>query len=185
MIRVLRLVINEQEYYDEENNLFISVTPCVLELEHSLISLSKWESKWEVPFLSNKELTYEQQLDYIRCMTLNEVPSNAYMALTSGQIKEVFEYISKKMTATVIKQNPNVHNGKSNEFITAELIYWWMASLQIPFEPCERWHLNRLLTLIEVGSIKSQPPKKMGRHATASMNSKLNAARRQALGTSG
>lgn len=183
---MLRLVINEQEFYDEENNQFIAVEPCAIELEHSLISLSKWEEKWETPFLHAKELSYEQELDYIRCMTLNEIPDNAYYAITPSQRDEIFKYLSKKMTATVITKNDKTNpKGRSTECITAETIYWWMTSLQIPFEPCERWNLNRLLALIELGSIKSQPPKKMGRGATARMNTQINEARRKALGTHG
>lgn len=182
---MLQLEIKGQEYYDEEKELFIDVEPCIIELEHSLISLTKWEEKWETPFLTNKGLTYEQLTDYFRCMTLNDVPNYIYAAITSSQRTEILDYMAKKMTATVIKQPPNVPKKQMGEFITAETIYWWMATLQIPFEPCERWHLNKLLTLIELGSVKSQPPKKMSRSATAAMNTQLNEARRLALGTNG
>lgn len=180
---MLQLNIEPQEFYDEENNLFIPVDGCILQLEHSLISLSKWESKWEVAFLNEPKLTYEQQIDYIHCMTLNEVPDYAYLALKKSQINEIFDYISKKMTATVIKQQGPPK--RSSKFVTSEMIYYWMAALHIPFQPCENWHLNRLLTLIEVASIESQPPKKKGRQATMIDNTRLNEARRLAMHTKG
>lgn len=184
MIRVLQIIINPQELYDEEKEQFVNVEECVLNLEHSLISVAKWESKWEIPFLSDKSLTFEQQMDYIRCMTLNEMPEYAYQAITSKQRNDIFDYIKKKMTATVIKQHAPFRKNDGT-FITAEIIYWWMTALQIPFDPCEKWHLNRLLALIEVASIKSQPPKKMGKKSTMAQNASINKARCLAMGTRG
>ena len=180
---MLQITIPESEYYDEVNNEIITVKEQKLSLEHSLISLSKGESKWHKPFLSKDEKTYEETLDYIKCMTITpNVDPAVYTRLTRKQILEINEYISNPMTATFFSENQK--SGRSGELVTNELIYYWMVSAQIPFE-CERWHLNRLLTLIRVCSVKNQPPKKMSRKALASRNAQLNAARCQRLGTSG
>lgn len=173
---MLQLTIEPQELFDEKNDRFFTIDGCILLLEHSLISLHKWEAKWELPFLSDRGLTREQQIDYIRCMTLNEVPENAYNALRSDDIKKAFDYVKRKMTATVITDSRSKR--LNNKTVTAEVIYYWMAALQIPFDPCERWHLNQLLTLIEVASIESQPPKKMSQRSILAQNSQLNRARR-------
>lgn len=180
---MLQMTIDAKEFYDEANNEFVTVESQTIELEHSLLSLSLWESKWETPFLSDAPMTYEQQIDYIRCMTLTKnVKPEVYYALSYENINEVFNYIKRKMTATTI--NRIQHTPKSREIVTAELIYYWMVALQIPFE-CQTWHLNRLLMLIEVCSIKNQPPKKMGKKAIMSRNAQINAARRQAMNTKG
>lgn len=180
---MLQINIKQVELYDEAKNEFINVGSQTLELEHSLLSISKWESKWEIPFLSDHPFTYEQQIDYVRCMTLTEgVDPEIYLALTNEQLSEIFEYTKRKMTATTISRLGN--KPPSREIITAELIYYWMVALQIPFE-CQYWHLNKLLMLIEVCSIKSQPPKKIGKKAMMSRNAQINAARRAATGSTG
>ncbi len=177
---MLTLVVPETELFDEVRNEFIFVKEQKLTLEHSLLSLSKWESKWHKPFLSKKEKTREEILDYLRCMTINSVDEGVYACLTPKMIERVDAYIGDSMTATTFsdKKRP------SHETITAELIYYWMVALNIPFE-CQKWHLNRLLTLVEVCSIKNQPPKKMSPRAIMQRNAALNASRRKALHSKG
>ena len=180
---MLEIVIPETEQWDEVKQEFISTKEQTLKLEHSLVSLSKWESKWCQPFLSKKEKTVEQTIDYIKCMTLTQnVDPNVYNLLTKDNILKINEYISAPMTATTFHQENK--GGGNGELITSELIYYWMVSLNIPFE-CQKWHLNRLLTLIKVCSIKNQPPKKMSKKDIMSRNAALNAARRKQLNSKG
>lgn len=172
------------ELYDERTNTFFTVKEQTLQLEHSLVSLSKWESKWGKPFLSkNKQLSHEEIIDYIKCMTLTQhVKPEVYQVMTQANIDTITEYIDKPMTATTFSKD---RKGPINrEIVTSELIYYWMIALNIPFE-CQKWHLNRLLTLIRVCNIKNQPPKKMGTKALMSRNAALNAARRKQLNTTG
>ena len=180
---MLEIVIPETEQWDEVKQEFISTKEQTLKLEHSLVSLSKWESKWCQPFLSKKDKTVEQTIDYIKCMTLTQnVDPNVYNLLTKDNILKINEYISAPMTATTFHQENR--GGGNSELITSELIYYWMVSLNIPFE-CQKWHLNRLLTLIKVCSIKNQPPKKMSKKDIMSRNAALNAARRKQLNSKG
>ena len=156
-----------------------------MQLEHSLLSISKWESKWCKAFLeSREEKTYEEVIDYIKCMTLNKnVSDDVYRCLTQENITAINDYIAAPMTATYFSNN---ERGKRNsEQVTSELIYYWMIALQIPFDPCQKWHINRLLTLIRVCNVKNQPPKKMSKRSTASQYAKLNAARRQQMNSRG
>ena len=171
------------EGWDEEKQEFIEPKTQILQLEHSLVSLSKWESKWCKSFLSNNTKTNEETLDYIRCMTLTQnVNPDVYNRLTSENIAQINEYIGAPMTATYFSEDKN---GKKNrEVITSELIYYWMIAANIPFE-CQKWHLNRLLTLIRVCSIKNSPPKKRNRRELMSRNAALNAARRQQYNSKG
>lgn len=181
---MLRLVVPiSPEGWDEQKEEFVEARTQVLQLEHSLISLSKWESKWCKPFLSTVQKTDEEVLDYIKDMTLTQsVNPDVYAHLTAENFKEIDRYINAPMTATTFSEDKT---GKRNrEIVTAELIYYWMIALNIPFE-CQKWHLNRLLTLIRVCNIKNQPPKKMGKRNTASRYAQLNAARRQQLNTRG
>lgn len=179
----------DKEYYDEVKEEFVTIPgkpatkETALQLEHSLVSLAKWESKWCKPFLSNKNLTEEETIDYIRCMTITQnVQPEVYENLTEDNIREVSAYIDAPMTATTFSDNGK---GKgSREIVTAELIYYWMIALNIPPE-YQKWHLNRLLTLVRVCNIKNTPPKKMGKRALMSRNASLNAARRQQLNTTG
>ena len=177
---MLTIIIPETELYDEIRNEFKRVKEQKLVLEHSLVSLSKWESKWHKPFLGKDPKTREETIDYIRCMTVNSVDPIVYQCVSSKNIEEINKYIEDPMTATTIK---NQKKGKQ-EIITAEIIYYWMVALQIPFE-CQKWHLNKLLTLINVVNIKNKPPKKMSKKDVMSRNASLNAARRQALHTKG
>ena len=180
---MLTITVPAFEMWDEKNEKFVNIKECTLQLEHSLISLSKWESKWCKPFLFTKEKTEEETLDYVRCMTLtSRVSPEVYYGLTSENIKAINRYIEAPMTATCFGAD---RNGRGNrEIVTSELIYYWMIALNIPFE-CQKWHLNRLLTLIRVCNIKNQPAKKMSRREIMSRSAALNAARRKQLGTNG
>lgn len=172
-----------QESFNEETGEFIEAESCVLQLEHSLVSISKWESKWNKPFLSNLNMTEEETLDYIQCMTLTEnVDPIIFNHLNRKNVEQIKNYIAAPMTATTFSNNKAGKGG--HEIITSELIYYWMVSLTIPFE-CQYWHLNRLLTLIRVCNIKNQPPKKMGRKELMNRNAALNAQRRAQLNTKG
>lgn len=170
------------DLWDESKQEFVSGKQQTLQLEHSLVSLSKWESKYHKAFLSKNEKTTEEVIDYIRFMTITpNVDPNVYYRLTSENVTQINEYIEDPMTATVINdQNSRV----SREIVTAELIYYWMIALNIPFE-CQKWHLNRLLSLIKVCEIKSAPPKKMNKRELMNRNAALNAARRRQLNTKG
>lgn len=177
---MLRITIPSQELYDEKNNKIVTTKETTLQLEHSLVSISKWEAKWRKPFISpngENNKTTEETIDYIKCMTITQnVDPKIYNYLTVENIKEINSYIESPMTATTIKDTPG---GTKKENITSELIYYWMVASEIPFE-CEKWHLNRLLTLIRICSIKNQPAKKMSKNEILSRNAKVNAARRKA-----
>lgn len=181
---MLKIVIPATEKYDEINNEFIYYDECTIQLEHSLVSISKWESKWNKPFLSKDEKTKEQMIDYIRCMTIStNVNPNVYNNITNKNMKDVDSYIKAPMTATWFGEDKNAP--KSNrEIITSELIYYWMITLNIPFE-CQKWHLNRLLTLIRVINVKNSNPKKMSKSELASRNRALNKARQASHKTRG
>lgn len=175
---MLQLTICGGEMFNQITQEFITTRTQTVQLEHSLVSLSKWESKWEKPFLTTdfSKVPQEEFIDYIRCMTITQnVDPNIYYMLTRNNQKDIMDYINRKMTATVFKNNPQ--EKKSNEVMTAELIYYYMFDFGIPIE-CQKWHLNRLLTLIKVCGIKSQPPKKYSKYDSAMYNKNLNAARR-------
>lgn len=180
---MLRITIPAVEQWDEAKQEFIYTKEQTLSLEHSLVSLSKWESKWCKAFLRKQEKTFEETLDYIKCMTLTQnVDPEVYNYLTNGNINEINEYIEAPMTATYFSDEKT--SKISREQVTAELIYYWMIALNIPFE-CQKWHLNRLITLIKVCNIKNQPPKKRSKKDIMSRNAALNAARRKRLNTKG
>ena len=180
---MLRITIPAIELWDENKEEFINTKEQTLQLEHSLVSLSKWESKWNKPFLSKDIKTEEEELDYIKCMTITQnVDPNVYKFIPLNVREEIKEYINAPMSATWFSEDKNTKG--SSEQITSELIYYWMIAQNIPFE-CEKWHLNRLITLIKICNIKSQPPKKMGKKAIMSRNAALNAARRKQLNTKG
>lgn len=172
------------EQYDSVNECFIPPKYIELELEHSLVSVHEWESKWCKSFISDQEKTQDETLDYIKCMTLTKnVDPDVYNFISAENVKQINEYISAPMTATTFAEQKG-KGGGGKERITAELIYYWMISLQIPFE-CKYWHLNQLLTLIKVCNIKNSPPKKMGKKALMSRNAALNAQRRAQMNTKG
>lgn len=180
---MLKLVIPAAEYWDEGREMFINYPETILRLEHSLVSVSKWESRWNKAFLSRSEKTLEQTIDYIRCMTITQnVPEDVYDRLSVKNIEDVNAYIEAPMTATHICEQAS--GGYNSEQVTSELIYYWLISLGIPFE-CQKWHLNRLLTLIKVCSVKNRPPKKMSKGEISRRNAALNAARRKKYNTKG
>ena len=180
---MLKVYVPESEQYNEESNEFYIIKEQTLMLEHSLLSISKWESKWGKPFISNKPKTVQETIDYIRCMTINKnVDSRIYNNISTKTIQDINSYIDSPMTATWFsKEAPSKPSGES---ITSELIYYWMVAHGIPFE-CEKWHLNRLLTLIKVCNLKNQPEKKMSKNAILAQNRALNDARRKKLHTRG
>lgn len=180
---MLQITIPAIETWDEEKGEFASYKEQTLQLEHSLVSLSKWESKWCKPFYSKQEKTYEETIDYIRCMTLTQnVKPETYARLTPDNIQQIYDYIEAPMTATIVYEDTK--GKKSQEQITSELIYYWMIALNIPPE-YQKWHINRLLMLIKVCNVKNQPPKNMSRRDIMSQNAALNAARRQKLNSKG
>lgn len=180
---MLQIDVPAGEFFDEKRNEFIYTKPVSLTLEHSLVSLSKWESKWCKPFLVKEKKSTEEILDYIKCMTLTQnVDPNVYLSLTSDNVEKITKYIDDPHSATIIHDDPNAP--RSRETVTSELIYYWMIEFHIPFE-CQKWHLNRLLTLIRVCNIKNKPPKKMSQSQIMSRNTALNAARRKALNSKG
>lgn len=179
---MLHLVIEPEEVYDEQDGLFKTIKGQTLTLEHSLVSVSKWESKWCVPFISKREKTEVETLDYVRCMTLTQnVDPSVYLLLSRKNLDLISEYIDAPMTATVVNQK---EKKTSREIITSEIIYYWMIALNIPFE-CQKWHLNRLLMLINVCSIKQETPKKMSGKTLAKSNTALNAQRRAKMNSKG
>ena len=187
MLRITIPAVKPVELYDENTEMFVmtkGLKEQTLQLEHSLLSLSKWESKWCKPFLTNQEKTREETIDYIKCMTLTQnVDPEAYNYLTEENMKQIKEYIEAPMTATSFSDDKKAKGGR--EIVTAELIYYWMIALQIPFDPCQKWHINRLLTLVKVCNIKNAPPKKMSKREIMSQNAAINAARRQKLNSRG
>lgn len=179
---MLQITVPGLEYYDEEKNEFIYYDEQKLELEHSLVSISKWESKWCKPFLTSNEKTALEVLDYVRCMTVNnDFPMEAYSRLTEDNLKAINEYIGSPMTATTFA---NDRNTNSREIVTSEVIYYWLIAFNIPFE-CQYWHLNRLLTLVKVCNVKNNPPKKMSKQEILSRNRALNEARKREMNTRG
>ena len=181
---MLQIVIPAIELWDESKEEFVTYQKeQTLQLEHSLVSLSKWEEVWCKPFLETEELTYEETLDYIKFMTLTKnVDPSVYERLTRGQMKQITDYIKAPRTATTFTTQSN--SGGKKERITSELVYYWMFSLQIPIE-CQKWHLNRLLTLIRIFNVKNGPQKKMSKRDVAAQYAKLNAERRAKLNSKG
>lgn len=180
---MLRITIPANEFYDESKKQFISVKEQTLQLEHSLVSLSKWESTWCKPFISRHKMTVEESRDYVRCMTLTQnVPLETYYGLTDQNLEEIRAYIDAPMTAL---RFPDEEKGKINrEPITSELIYYWMITLNIPLE-CQKWHLNKLIALIKLCDRKNRPAKKMSPQEVAKRNAEINAANKKFFNTKG
>lgn len=180
---MLQITVPAGEFFDEETNEFVIVKEQTLQMEHSLVSLSKWEAKWNKAFLGKSEKSTEEMIDYFKCMTITKnVDPLVYLCLSQENIDAISQYINAPMTATTIREIQ--HGPSSRETVTSELIYYWMISLNIPFE-CQKWHLNRLITLIRVCQVKTQPPKKMSRGEVMRQNASLNAARRRKLHSRG
>ena len=180
---MLTIIVPENEVYNEATNEFISTKETQLRLEHSLVSISKWESKWKIPFFGNNKKTQEQIVDYVRCMTTTQnVPEQVYMCMSKDNFKQIGDYIEDSKTATWFSDNSN---RPTSEIVTSELIYYWMTAYNIPFE-CQKWHINRLLTLIKICSVKNQSSdKKMSESAIMKQNASLNKARRARSGSKG
>lgn len=180
---MLTITIPATELWDEVKQEFVTTKAQTLQLEHSLVSLSKWESKWNKPFLTKQAKTFEETLDYIKCMTLTQnVNPEVYKYISASNIQEINAYIEAPMTATFVTEDKK---GKSSrEQVTSELIYYWMVALNIPFE-CQKWHLNRLITLIKVCNVKNQPSKKKSKRDILARNDAINAARRKKFNSKG
>ncbi len=179
---MLTIYVPGLELFDEDNNEFIVSSGQTLKLEHSLVSVSKWESNWNKPFLSDDQKTTEESIDYIRCMTISQnIKPETYMNISNDVMVVISQYIEASMTATTFLDRKRSMN---KETITVEIIYYWMITLNIPKE-CEKWHLNRLLTLINVCNMKSKAPEKMSKGELNRRNRDLNDARKKALNSKG
>jgi hypothetical protein len=180
---MLTITIPDQEWFNDVTQEFVEIKGRDLTLEHSLVSLSKWESLYHKPFLTREEKTRAETLNYIKCMTITQnVPDVIFKAIDAKTINLVMAYIENPMTATTFTEDEQKKK-VNRDVITAEIIYYWMVALQIPME-CQKWHLNRLLTLINVCNIKNQP-KKMSKADLMRRNKALNAQRRAQLNTRG
>lgn len=196
---MLRITIKPEEHYDEIENRFFMYPekPVELVLEHSLLSISKWEEKWHKPFLTKEQLSNEETLDYVRCMLIRPSPDNIdlklLLNLSPENAREINAYISNTMTATFFSDKEKKRNPRNEKIITNELIYFWMVSYQIPFDPCEKWHINKLLTLIRVcnaeneAANKKAEKNKSGRPSASDISARkaLNAQRRAKLHSRG
>ncbi len=179
----LTVTIPGKELYDSAANRFIITKDHTITLEHSLLSIARWESKWHKPFISREEKTRDELIDYIRCMTLTQnVNPSVYYGIDNKTLKIILDYMQDPNTATTIKQQQKRGNQK---VITNEVIYYWMTALNIPFDPCEKWHFGHLMTLIEVCNIEQQPKKKMTKSESAARRASLNAARRARYNSKG
>lgn len=180
MLTIVIPPVKEMDIWDQTKEEFIHINGfkgCTLILEHSLISISKWEAKWHVPFIGSDKKTEEQTLHYIKCMTINQgISDEAYDHLSVKDITDISNYINDPMTASKIKEVNN--QGSNRETVTSDLIYYWMIALQIPFE-CEKWHLNRLLQLVTVCNVKSTPPKKLSKSEIIARNREINRRNRE------
>lgn len=180
---MLEITTKENEFYQPSTNKFIQIPACTLTLEHSLISLSKWESKWQVPYFDDTKKTPEQDLDYIRCMVIGNVKNeHVFEALSVDDILRIQKYIASPMTATTFQKKNR--NRPKKEIMTAEVIYAHMFAHSIPIE-CQKWHLNRLLTLLKVCDLQNSPKEKMTKKQTAMWNAEQNAARKAKYNTRG
>lgn len=175
---MLQIIVPKTELWDEEKEEFIYVKEHKLQLEHSLVSISKWESKWCKSYFSKKEKTKEEILDYIRCMTITQnVDPYVYYCLTKDNEEQIKKYIESPMTGLRFPKDGKT--APSREVVTSEVIYYWMIALGIPFE-CQKWHINRLMSLIKVCNIKNKPSKKLSGREVAERHAAINAARRKA-----
>lgn len=184
---MLKIDVPGEEFYDEENERFIELKPTTLLLENSLIAISKWESKYHVPFLENDEKTKEQWAYYVQCMTINSnVDPLIYKFIQDDQMEEIMDYIKDPMTATWFSDDSKSNKKKvKKEIVTSELIYYWMIALNIPSE-YEKWHIQRLITLVRICNIKnSSDSKKLSKRETLQDYDALNEARKAKFNTKG
>lgn len=179
---MLRIVIPEREFFNEADSTFIQLKEQHIQMEHSLISLSKWERKWHKPFLTDEKKTIEETIDYFKCMTLSQgIDDLIYQTLPPSVVNEINDYVENPMTATWFS---DTGHPPSREIITSEIIYYAMIKFNIPFE-CQKWHLNSLFTLIRVCSLKEGPSKKMSSQEIMARNRELNEARKARMNTKG
>lgn len=183
---MLFLTVKGREFLNEETMEIIDAPTQILKLEHSLLSISTWESIWHKPYFSEKDKTAEELLSYIKCMTINRNQVNpiVFQCLTKEHIMKIKDYIDNPMTATTFSKRVDEQKPMKKEIITAEIIYYWMISAQIPLE-CEKWHINRLMTLIKVFGIKNAPKKKIGKGQLTKRNAAMNAANRKRMRSKG
>ncbi len=189
---MLEILVGAIELFDDNKQEFLNLPPTKLCLEHSLISISKWESKWHKPFLDNTDkLSQDEIVDYIKCMTIspNNVDEKVYLYMPKDSIEKILDYIRNPMTATWFSKEETKKAKHKKEILTSELIYYWMIALQIPFE-CQKWHLNRLLTLIKVCDVKNEesnpnPKNKPSQRQLMARAAALNAQRRAKLNSKG
>lgn len=181
-----KITIQPIEFWDEKNERFIVVDkPTDITIEHSLVSISKWEAKWKKAYLTNKQKSGEELLDYIKCMTITQnVDDKVYLALNKENIEEISEYINDSMSATVFPSGRSASAQYSRDTITSEMIYYLMASNNIPIE-FQKWHLNRLLTLLKIFEVKNAPHKKMSKRELISNYASINAANKAKFHTKG
>ena len=183
---MFQLKIPEIEYYNEQTSMFFTYPSIELNLEHSLVSLSKWESFYEKPFITTADKTPEEFLAYANMMILDDLKGdqNPIKFLRNEDVLALSEYIQSNQTATWFNERPGSTQRNQSETVTAEIMYYWMVAHSIPFE-CQYWHLNRLITLVKVCNLKQEKPKKMSRRDVMSKNAALNAQRRAAAGSKG
>lgn len=185
---MLKITVKGSEMFNQETQEFVMVgpnKPVTITLEHSLISISKWEAKWKKPFLStaNSDISKDELLDYINCMSLTgDIPIDVINAITLNQFNQILSYVNDNKTATTITEH-NKSNGGRDEILTSELIYYYMAAFHLPFY-AEKWHLSRLLMLIKVANAKSNP-QKMSKNEILKENARINAMRRKAMHSKG
>ena len=180
---MIQVTIPGGEIFDSETNEFINFKTTTLSLEHSLLSISKWEAKHKKPFLKKADRSAEEILDYIACMSITQnVDPRIFRKIPANEIRRVGRYIEDPMTATTFNEESPKNN--KSQTVTSELIYYWMIAYNIPFE-CQKWHINRLLTLIRICGIKNAPPKKTSKAEMMRRRSQLNAERRSKLHTKG
>lgn len=179
---MLTIKVEPGELFNSETNEFIEIKGQTLQLEHSLVSISKWESKWKKPYLTKGDKTIEETIDYIRCMTITQnVNPNVYSNLSEQNLKDILAYIEDPMSATTFS---DYRKGGPKEIITSEVIYYAMFANNVPLE-CQKWHLNRLLNLLRIFSIRNQPEKKMTKAQIMERNRAINEMRKAKLNTKG
>lgn len=175
---MLPIEIAKKELWDNEREEFLYIEATTLRLEHSLVSIREWESKWHKPFLSDQEKTYEETLDYIRCMSLEPISDpNIVYGLSQEQVDKIIEYINEKMTASWINSKREETTHRNQNPTTSEVIYAMMFELGIPIE-CQNWHFNHLIMQIQVSAERQKPPKKKSKAELTQEYKEINARRR-------
>lgn len=181
----IEVTIPDQEMWDSEKNEFVYVKGCTIRMKHSLLSISKWEMTWKKPFLKpGYVMTEEETLDYYRCMTITQnVDPGIYRYIPTSEQEKINKYIETPMSAYIPQ---NKKSGGVKHTFVSEHIYYWMTAANIP-QSYEKWHLSRLLNLLEIAANENDPKKskKMSRGEIYKQNQELNSARRKALGTHG